>query len=196
MWSIKKVCQISVISGALFIGGLNAQAATVIEMSPCADRAQTSTFKFKKTSQTVSPQSLVDLSFETKEDLIHPYVEVSIVDDAGSIKSSDSFSLQQISSGTNYLTAPIPASMKDYSGKAFLVARINDRLCFYAQITATAQPTPETQIIAASFAGPLSCSLQKSTVTPAWMLLNFVLFTALVGLLALLRRSASRIRLS
>lgn len=174
---------------------LSAHAAVVIPMQSCQYENGGKYFKPLRTIAKVPAGELVDLSFSSKDAYQYPIVDVQLKSRV-SLKSRDvdQVHISEVKGGLNFITLQSPeASAQDH----FLVLKINDRDCYYAQIKSfeSAPEDEQPQFVKAQMLSvSTSCSIQEGDRDYRAMLIAFLGFTVLLLILYRIRMRAYRIQ--
>ncbi len=184
--------------GLLFISLLTvqpsfAEGASVLRFSPC-EKSSTGQLKAQPKIQALAGDGLVDLRFVSKSQTSYALVDLSAVAASGAIKSLGSYKVTEVMGGQNFL--PTQIKLQDFS-PAFLMMRINDSQCFYAQVNPLKESdfqiaTLEPKVL--PFA--LSYEIQSARFDLVSFILAFGLFLSLYLWLEHSRSARRRLELS
>jgi hypothetical protein len=187
--------------GILTLHSAATSAATIIPLRECQYEEGSSSLKAQKLVHKIPAGKLIDLSFQSKEAYQYPIVDVQLKAGAKAARQVDQIHLKKIEGGLNFVTFQAP---KSTTQDHFLVVKINEKDCFYAQIRSLElrpderEASQQPQFIRAEVLPIASnCSLQASENNADYsaMLVSIICFSALLLLLYRLRIRSHRIQL-
>lgn len=161
--------------------------ADVLRLYECSYLGDGKTLKPLKRIPSLHSGEIVDAAYQAKENLSFAFADVTVAKDAFQLK------VNEITTGLNFLTVRIPETSEKTST---LILRVNERLCFYSQISIKPQ-IQKIQYSKAEFLGipsVTSCSLQTSGPNYSGMFIAFALFSLVCLLMHRLRQSSEKLR--
>ena len=170
------------------------EGSKILRLSECRFEGNTTRLKTLKTLTPFNTDDSIDLNFQSKQEWIYPIVDWKLIKQDGRVSSNGQIRVSLVQGGLNFVTWNAPSREDD---DAFLMLRVNEKDCYYAQLkksepTNLEAPAPiflKAQLI------PLatSCSLQDTPANFAHMLISILLFSLILFLMYRLRIHSQRL---
>lgn len=170
----------------------------ILRLSECQYEDGSSRLKSLKVSNPFRAGDSIDLNFQSKQEAVYPIVDWKLIKQNGQQSASGQIDVSLIEGGLNFITWNAPVRESDDS---FLVLRVNEKDCYYAQLKSvqtTSLESPGPTFVKADlsiFPMVTSCSLQETAAPFTHMLVSLILLSMVLILMHRLRIHSRKLHL-